>query len=390
MARASSDRRTVGIEVRHQRDCAHDGDGGACTCRPSFRASVWDARDRRLIRKTFPTLAAAKGWRIDAAGALRRGELRGERGPTLREAGKAWLEGARTGSVRNRSGDRYKPSVIRGYEQALRLRLLPELGSVRLGELRRADVQLLVDVLLGAGHHPSTIRNTLLPLRAICRRAVARGEITVNPTTGLELPAVRGRRDRIASPDEAARLLAALRQDRALWATALYAGLRRGELQALRWEDVDLKRGRIDVRRSWDAKEGPVEPKSKAGRRVVPVPRVLRAELVQHRSGCAWATGLVFGRSPAEAFVPRSVSRRAQRAWQKADLERISLHECRHTFASFMIAAGVNAKALSTYMGHASVTITFDRYGHLMPGNEAEAARLLDDYLTAATARNAA
>ena len=62
-------------------------------------------------------------------------------------------------------------------------------------------------------------------------------------------------------------------------------------------------------------------------------------------------------------------------------LEEITLHECRHTFASLMIAAVVNAKALSTYMGHATITITLDRYGHLMPGNEAEAADLLDAYL---------
>jgi integrase len=62
-------------------------------------------------------------------------------------------------------------------------------------------------------------------------------------------------------------------------------------------------------------------------------------------------------------------------------LDPITLHECRHTFASLMIAARVNAKALSTYMGHASVTITLDRYGHLMPGSEGEAAGLLDEFL---------
>jgi integrase len=76
------------------------------------------------------------------------------------------------------------------------------------------------------------------------------------------------------------------------------------------------------------------------------------------------------------------VDRRAQAAWSAAELTRITLHECRHTFASLMIAAGVNAKALSTYMGHSSIQITYDRYGHLMPGNEAEAAGLLDAYLT--------
>jgi integrase len=68
-------------------------------------------------------------------------------------------------------------------------------------------------------------------------------------------------------------------------------------------------------------------------------------------------------------------------AWSRAGLDRIALHESRHTFASLMIAAGVNAKALSTYLGHSSITITLDRYGHLMPGNEDEAAGLLDAYL---------
>ena len=65
---------------------------------------------------------------------------------------------------------------------------------------------------------------------------------------------------------------------------------------------------------------------------------------------------------------------------------KIGLHEARHTFASLMIATGVNAKALSTYLGHSSITITMDRYGHLMPGNEEEAAGLLDAYLAGAVA----
>ncbi len=378
-----------GIEVRHTRTCPAR-DGGTCACRPSFRASVWDPRDRKTLRASFRTEAAAKGWRVDTLAAVRRGEARGDRGVTLREAAKAWEAGAISGSVRNRSGDRYKPSVIRGYVQALNARLLPELGGTRIGELRRADVQRLVDDLMEKDHSASTIRNTLLPLRAICRRAIARGEIAINPTTGLELPAVRGRRDRIAAPQEAARLLALLAADRALWSTALYAGLRRGELQGLRWEEVDLGRNRIEVRWAWDQVEGLIEPKSKAGRRVVPIPSVLRSALLEHRAACAWSTGFVFGRGPDAAFVPNSVSRRARTAWKRAKADPIGLHECRHSFASFMIAAGVNAKALSTYMGHASVTITFDRYGHLMPGNEDEAARLLDAYLDRTTGAAAA
>ena len=64
-----------------------------------------------------------------------------------------------------------------------------------------------------------------------------------------------------------------------------------------------------------------------------------------------------------------------------AELESIGLHECRHTYAAFMIAAGVNAKALSTYIGHSTITMTLDRYGHLMPGNEDEAVTMLAAYL---------
>ena len=149
-----------------------------------------------------------------------------------------------------------------------------------------------------------------MPLRAIFRRAVARGDVAVNPTTGLELPAVRGRRDRIVSPEQAAKLLEALpERDRAMWATALYGGLRRGELQALRWEDVDLAKGVIKVERAWDVREGQIEPKSRAGRRTVPIPVVLRDYLVEHRQR-ADGDGHVFARDEREA-VRRRDDRRA-------------------------------------------------------------------------------
>ena len=68
-------------------------------------------------------------------------------------------------------------------------------------------------------------------------------------------------------------------------------------------------------------------------------------------------------------------------AWEVAGLSGLTLHEARHTFASLMIAAGANAKQIQTYMGHASISITYDLYGHLLPGDEAQAAALLDAYL---------
>lgn len=371
----------AGIRVRHGKLCPSRS-GSACRCRPTYQANVWSAREGKRLFKTFASLAEAKAWRSEAQVALRNGTMRAGASATLREGAEAWLEGAKSGAIRNRSGHAYKPSAVRGYEAALVMRVLPELGGLRLSEVRRVDLQDFADRLCADGLDPSTVRNTLMPLRAIFRRSVARGDVAVNPTSGLELPAMEGVRDRIAPPAEAAALLAALpERDRAIWATAMYAGLRRGELLGLRWEDVDLAAGVIHVERSWDAKEGVVGPKSRAGRRTVPIPAALREYLVEHKLRLGRHAGLVFGTSYTQPFTPSNVRKRANAAWARAGLEPIGLHECRHTFASLMIAADVNAKALSTYMGHSSVTITLDRYGHLMPGNESEAADRLDAYL---------
>jgi integrase len=152
---------------------------------------------------------------------------------------------------------------------------------------------------------------------------------------------------------------------------------------ALRIEDVDLGAGVIHVRRGWDAKEGEIATKSGKDRRV-PIALVLRDYLDERLLGLGWQEGIVFDTRAASPFAVRALMERATKAWTKAKLQRITLHECRHTFASLMIAVGVNAKALQTYMGHANISVTMDRYGHLMPGNEVEAAGLLDAYLVRA------
>src|SRR3954453_22632385 len=300
----ASPSRHPGITVRHSRRCSvHEGQ--PCSCTPSYRAEVWSARDGKKIRKDCRTLAEAKAWRADAMREIRLGTRRASAPLTVAEAAEAWLTGARAGSIRNRSGDEYKPSSIRGYEEALRIRVLPELGTRRLDTITRSDLQALVDRLLAEGQHPSTIRNSLMPLRAIFRRTIARGDLAINPTRGLELPAVRGTRDRIAAPAEAAALLAALdQQDRARGATAMYAGLRRGELRALELSDIDLDANVIRVQRSWDAVEGLIDPKSHAGRRTVPVPGVLRSALVEHLVSLDRANGLAFGQSARVSFQP--------------------------------------------------------------------------------------
>jgi integrase len=328
-------------------------------------------------------------WRQEAQVALRRGLLRAPTAVTLEEAAREWLAAAEAGIIRTRSGDRYKPSALRSYRQDLNGKVLPELGRLRLSAVSRSDVQDLVDRLVARGLSASSVRNAILPLRALYRRALARDVIALNPTKNLSLPAVRGRRERVARAEEAAALIAAVPlAEQALWATAFYAGLRRGELQALEWTHIDLEQGVIHVQAAWDAIAGRIEPKSRAGNRRVPITMILRQHLLAHRLRQGHGGhGFVFPNRHGRPFDPVGALARARRAWAAAALEPITLHECRHTYAAFMIAAGVNAKALSTYMGHTSITVTIDRYGHLLPGNESHAASLLDAWLEAKAAQ---
>jgi integrase len=346
---------------------------------------VWSARDAKPVRKSFGSLREARAWRARAGVELSFGRLDAPSKLTLAEAAERWLSEARAGVVRTRSGDCYKPSALRSYEQALRARILPRCGSKRLSALSRPMLQQLVDELVGEGCAASTVRNAVLPLRAIYRRALQRDELTSNPTLKLALPAVRQRRERVARPAEAEALLAALPADqRALWATALYTGLRRGELQALQWQNVDLERGLVSVEHSWDRCAGLIEPKSRSGARRVPIPATLRRQLLAHhlRHGRP-ASGWVFpAAEESRPFDSAWATTKARRAWQPAGLAAIGLHQCRHSYAAYAIAAGINPKALSSYMGHSSITITLDRYGHLLPGNETQAAHMLDNYLS--------
>jgi integrase len=349
---------------------------------------VWSARERKTIRKTFGALGDARAWRHESQVALCRGLLRSGSPLTLRQAAEEWLSAAEAGVVRTRSGEAYKPSAVRAYRQALNHRALPQLGSKRLTAFSHAMLQDLADRLSAQGLSPSSVRNTILPLRAIFRRAHRRGDVAVNPTVNLTLPVVRGQRVRVAAPTEVGPLLDALRpDDRAIYATALYAGLRLGELQALQWDDVDLTANLIHVRRSWDRQAGFVAPKSRSGNRRVPITPTLRRELLNHRlQQGTGGRGFVFPNNRgSKPFNPGTLSLHTSKAWEEAGLAAIGLHECRHSYAAYMIAAGINSKALSAYMGHASITITLDRYGHLLPGNETEAARLLEVWFERAT-----
>jgi integrase len=379
-----------GIIKRHSKGCRANN-GRECNCGARYEAWVFSPRDGRKIRRTFSTYAEARSWRADAKRQIDQGSLRAPAQQTLRQAAEAWLAGAEVGEVRNRSGYPYKPSTLRGYRHALEERVLPLIGGEKLSTITTSDLQLLVDRWQAEGLPASTLRNIIKPLQAVYRRAKSRGGLAVNPTRDLELPAARPRGVEIVSPAVAEKLLAALpAQDRCVWATALYAGLRYGELRALRWDAVDVAGGTIEVRESWDAKVGRIDPKTRTSRRRVPMPAALRELILDRRleEATATADALVFGRGEEEPFHAATLYRRADSAWTVAGLtEQLRLHQARHTYASFMIAAGVNAKALSQFMGHSSIKVTFDLYGQLMPGSEREAAGMLDAFLEQASSQ---
>jgi integrase len=367
MARRNS-KTLRGIEERHERSCP----GGNCDCRITYRASVMV--DGQRSRQSFDTLEAAKGWRRDAERLLRAGHVLQVK-VTVREAVAEWERLAEAGVNLSKSGDRYKPAAIRAYQRHYALRVVPAYGDRSISDLSSADWQVLVNGLLADEVSPSTICGTIAAVSALYPN-------TDNPTRGVKLPRVRNGRDRIASPQEAERLLEALPESElAIWATAMYAGLRRGELQALRVSDVRLADGVIDVEAGWDYKQGRIATKGKERRRP-PIPAVLQPILAAEiRRRGRVGEALLFGATDRTPFSPTTLTGHADKAWKASGLNRITLHECRHTYASLMIRAGVNAKALAVFMGHSSIQVTFDRYGHLFPGAEAEAAALLDTYL---------
>lgn len=305
-----------GIRARHGRACA-SGDGRRCNCQPTFEAAVWSERDNKKLRRSFRTLSEAKGWRADAISALRKGTLAAATRLTVRGAAEAWIAEVEAGRALTRSQVAYKPSVRRAYTADLRRFVIPELGDYRLAQLRRRDVQRFIDALVASGLSGSRVRGILMPLRVVVRRALENDELTMSPLQNLRLPPDSARRERVASPDEAARLLAALPEaDRALWGTAFYAGLRRGELRGLRWEDVDDGATVIHVRRSWDEKEGEIQPKSAKGHRKVPVAQSLRLLLLEHKARTGRRSrDLVFGRTASHPFTPTHIRDRALAAW---------------------------------------------------------------------------
>jgi integrase len=215
----------------------------------------------------------------------------------------------------------------------------------------------------------------------------ARYTIPVNPTTGLEIPAAGNKAKRALAVDDAARRLDALTgDDKAIWAAMFYAGLRTGESRALRVEKSSYfpmpASGLIHVEHSWDRVEGQIDTKSTAGVRTIPVCGPLYDVLSVHLAGRE--SGLAFGdgETPWGYWAVRD---RAERVWRNAGLEPTDyrFHEARHSFSSYLDAAGVSSTRADRYMGH-SDNSTPGRYRHQLELELVDDAKALSEYLSRA------
>jgi integrase len=190
---------------------------------------------------------------------------------------------------------------------------------------------------------------------------------------------------RVWDADQAARFLRAVEGDRlaALWRLYVTTGLRRGEALALRWADVDVDHGFLSVTRSRSHglrgfEYG--EPKTSAGRRRVSLGQTMVAALREHRATqvIVGLDGLVFDRGDGLPLDPDGVTGAFVRLASVAGLPHIRLHSLRHSSASLMLAAGVNAKVVSERLGHSSISVTMDLYSHVAPGIQEDAAERLE------------
>lgn len=403
----------AGVLMVHSKTCGLRTEWtlDGCACNPGYRAQVYDAVTKRTEVKTFKDLKTAARWRQDRYAALRAGTARVVESITLAELREEWQNGVADGTVLAKGQRAYKDSTLREAEGIWRSWVEPTFGHVKVRELRTKHIQDAVNELIRAGRYqPSTISNMLNVLRVLLNYAVATERyVGDNPCKLVRLPSVEEAERQIVAPEVAKQLVDAIPDpvDRGLWATAFFAGLRRGELQALRWTDVDLPGRVIHVRRAFDrgitrtpeAERNPnivgwpavgggayVKPKSAAGTRRVGIPMVLMPYLAALKLAAEPGVELAFPSDTAttEYRDTYAATNRARAAWKAAGLtgyDHLTPHACRHTFASVMIAAGYNIKKVSTYMGHSKVEITWNRYGHLYPDAVAEDMGLLDEHL---------
>jgi integrase len=292
-----------------------------------------------------------------------------------------------------------RPSTWAGYRALVDNYIVPSIGDVRLVDVTPGDIAQLLTELRESGRRDgregglaeSTLRQLYAVLSGALQHAVEAGMIVRNPASALPRnvkPRVRKKEMHTWDAVQLRAFLNSVRDDRlyAAFLTAAMTGMRRSELVALQWSDIDLGTGQVSVRRgvtSVGYKRHVGETKSGRARTVAIDPETV-AVLRRHRAtqleermkwGEAWTdTGDVFTREDGTALHPQTLSRTFDRRVVRAKLPRISFHGLRHTHATLLLRSGVHPKIATERLGHASTGITLDLYTHVQVGMQEDAA----------------
>jgi integrase len=290
-----------------------------------------------------------------------------------------------------------RPSTDKGYQNLFDVRVKPRLGATVLRDLDAGAIEKLKAALLrsggrrGDGLSAQSVKNTLRALGRALADAERWGWIQRNPVRGVRAPSGRKPEMRTWSADEVRQFLAGVGDDplAPVFGLALSTGLRRGELCALRWSDVDLDRGQLSVRRArvaagYEVHEG--EPKSGRARTVALGPGTVamlrehrRRQLEAHLALGLPRPTLVVTREDGTDMHPQSLTYYFDQAVEASGLPRIRFHDCRHTAATLLLEAGEHPKVVQERLGHSSIQITLDTYSHVTEGMQERAAGLIDD-----------
>jgi len=278
-----------------------------------------------------------------------------------------------------------KPKTLAGYESNLRAHVLPVFGSDQLRHVDRMAVEEWVADLQASGLGPSGVRQARQVLNSMMTLAVEAGYLVVNPVAGVKVAREPDPEMLFLSGGEVERLVAAIRKPYGTLVHLLaYGGLRWGEAVAVRRRRCDLLRSRIEVAESLSEARGELHfgATKTYRRRVVIIPAFLTELLAEHlaREVDDDPDALVFT-SPLGKPLRNSNFRRQvwYRAVGDAGLpEELRIHDLRHTCAALLIAEGAHPKAVQAHLGHSSISVTMDRYGHLFPSDMEALAAALD------------
>jgi integrase len=296
--------------------------------------------------------------------------------------------------------DTVKATTFERYEQIVRLHLKPALGRVKLKALTPAHVRGLYREKLEAGSSARTVRYVHTTLHKALKQAVMDGLIPRNATESVKPPQPSREEMHPLVPEQAKLLLKAAREgeDRleALYVLAIHTGLRQGELLGLKWDDVDLEDGSLQVRRTLTlTKDGPIftTPKTSGSRRSVKLTCKATEALKHHlerqlgeidRVGSLWSeNGLIFASETGDPLDRRAVTTLKFKPLLKhAGLPEIRFHDLRHTCATLLLTRNVNPKIVSEMLGHATIAITLDTYSHVLPNMRDQAAAAMEEALS--------